>query len=266
MKRRTYNRISSLLLGSSIVLFAVSCGNSTTQPQESVTAEESLIGSVTIETAAVPPEDTTEANFTETAQAPDYTITRTNGSIDWESVPTLAIDQVLWGEDVGIRAEGQFCYDPEHLYVHLRAVEEEIRAENTEPLSPVYQDSCLEFFFMPEGTDKYFNIEINPNGCVCMQYGPSRTERFSLVKEDITEYFDIRTDRTEDGWEVFYQIPLDYFRYFLPEYEFSGILWANAYKCGDKTANKHYLSWNPIALESPNFHCPEYFGTMVFAE
>ena len=212
---------------------------------------------------AVPTEAETTAP--EPVQA-DYTIVRTDGEIDWGSVPVLPIDQVLWKEDAGVRAEGQLCYDSEHLYVHLRAVEQEIRAENTEPLSPVYQDSCLEFFFMPEGWDKYFNIEINPNGCVCMQYGASRSERFSLVRGDITSYFDIRTDRTEDGWEVYYTVPLDYFRYFIPEYEFDGVLLANFYKCGDKTVQSHYLAWQPVETEKPDYHRPEYFGRMAFGD
>ena len=38
-------------------------------------------------------------------------------------------------------------------------VAEAIRAENTAPLSPVYEDSCLEFFFMRAGGKNYFNFE-----------------------------------------------------------------------------------------------------------
>lgn len=39
---------------------------------------------------------------------------------------------------------------------------------------------------------------------------------------------------------------------------------ANFYKCGDKLQTPHFLSWNPINLEKPNFHCPEFFGTLNF--
>ena len=37
---------------------------------------------------------------------------------------------------------------------------------------------------------------------------------------------------------------------------------ANLYKCGDKCDQPHFLSWSPIGLPSPNFHCPEFFGTI----
>jgi len=39
---------------------------------------------------------------------------------------------------------------------------------------------------------------------------------------------------------------------------------ANFYKCADGTDSPHYVSWNPIQTESPDFHCPEYFGEMIF--
>ena len=36
----------------------------------------------------------------------------------------------------------------------------------------------------------------------------------------------------------------------------------NFYKCGDKCDQTHYLSWSPIGLLEPNFHCPEFFGKL----
>ena len=196
----------------------------------------------------------------------DYTITKVNGDIHWEDIPAFDIDQVLWTDDYGIRAKGQLCYDKDELYVHLSAVEKDIRAENTEPLSPVYEDSCLEFFFMLDGEEKYFNFEINPNGVLNIQVGPTKTDRISLVREDDKEYFDIRTDRTSDGWEAYYKIPLEFMRVFYPDYEFKGVLLANAYKCGNKTVNKHYIAWKPVNSEKPNFHVTSSFGKMNFED
>lgn len=195
-----------------------------------------------------------------------YTVEKTGNEPDWSNVPVLKIDKVLWTDDFGIHAQGQLCYSDDALFVHLSAVEKDIRAENTEPLSPVYEDSCLEFFFMMVDTPNYFNFEINPNGCLCVQFGPDKKDRTDIVRADAGEYFDIHTDRTGDGWEVFYKIPLEFFRLFCPDYQFDGELAANFYKCGNKTVNKHYLSWSPIDLDSPNFHCPEYFGVIRFAK
>ena len=34
----------------------------------------------------------------------------------------------------------------------------------------------------------------------------------------------------------------------------------NFYKCADDTEFPHFVSWSPIGLPTPNFHCPEFFG------
>ncbi|MFA5695554.1 MAG: carbohydrate-binding family 9-like protein, partial [Proteiniphilum sp.] len=37
---------------------------------------------------------------------------------------------------------------------------------------------------------------------------------------------------------------------------------ANFYKCGDETAEPHYISWSPIDLPAPDFHAPQFFGLL----
>ena len=194
-----------------------------------------------------------------------YLIQTVSGTPDWSAVPRLQVGYVLWTPDYGIRASGQFCHDADHLYVHLCAVEQDIRAEYTAPLSMVCHDSCLEFFFMPEKEDRYFNFEVNPNGCPYIGFGRSRAERFVLYHQDMQKLFDIRTARTADGWEVFYRIPLSFLRLFFPDFTFTGSLRANVYKCGDLTKQEHFLSWNPVTSETPDFHRPQDFGLMIFA-
>ena len=38
----------------------------------------------------------------------------------------------------------------------------------------------------------------------------------------------------------------------------------NFYKCGDHLQKPHFLSWNPIHVDRPDFHRPEFFGELVF--
>ena len=193
-----------------------------------------------------------------------YLIRSVAGAPDWNAVPLLEVDQVLWKPDCGIRASGQFCHDSRNLYIRLRASEKHIRAEYSAPLSPVCQDSCLEFFFMPEGEDRYFNFEINPNACLYIGFGHGRGDSTALYRKDMQQLFEIRAERTADGWETFYRIPLPFLRLFWPDFTFTGILRANVYKCGDLTENEHYLSWNPVSSETPDFHRPQDFGIMRF--
>lgn len=199
-------------------------------------------------------------------QKREYRITSAADIPDWNTVPALQVDQVLWKPDCGIRASGQFCYSEKALHVHLRAVETDIRAEYTAPLSPVCRDSCLEFFFMPEKEDRYFNFEINPNGCLYIGFGHGRKDSTVLYRKNMKELFDIRPQKTRDGWEVFYRIPLSFLRLFIPNVAFAGTLLANVYKCGELTEHEHYLSWNPVTSETPDFHRPGDFGLMIFEQ
>ena len=193
-----------------------------------------------------------------------YRICRTDGAPAWDAVPSLTLGHILWEPDCGVRARGQFCHGRENLYVRLAAAEKDIRAEYTKQPSPVWRDSCLEFFFMPEGMDRYFNFEINPNGCLWIGLGRGRTGRENLCRGDAESFFGIRTARTADGWEAAWHIPLSFLRRFYPEAAFAGSWRANVYKCGDETVRPHYLSWNPVASAAPDFHRPEDFGEMVF--
>ena len=193
-----------------------------------------------------------------------YTIRSVAGKPDWESIPELEADRILWKPDCGIRAFGRICHDAQHLFVCLRAAEKQIRAEYTAPLSPVHEDSCLEFFFMPKGENRYFNFEINPNGCLHVGFGHGREDSTVLFRKDMARFFEIRTGKTPDGWEACYRIPLSFLCLFWPGFSFTGILLANVYKCGDKTAHEHYLSWNPVSSGTPDFHRPEDFGVMRF--
>ena len=193
-----------------------------------------------------------------------YLIRSVPAAPDWNAVPELEADRVLWLPSCGIRAFGRFCHDPENLFVRLRAAEPDIRAEYTSPLSPVHRDSCLEFFFMAEGTGRYFNFEINPNGCLHIGFGAGREGRSVLSPAGPDRPFGVRTARTPGGWAAEYRIPLSFLRLFQPDFTFSGNLRANVYKCGDLTAREHYLSWNPVVSAAPDFHRPQDFGLMAF--
>lgn len=196
-----------------------------------------------------------------------YTIAKTNGAPDWDKIEALAVDTVCWLPDCGIAMEQKLCYDDGAIYVWQRAHEQKIRATLTEPLDPVCEDSCMEFFFGFADDGRYFNFECNPNGCIYLGFGASRAERVRLIVEDPTARFSIRTAREVDGWSLTYRLPLSFLRQFYPALTLeSGLCFrANCYKCGDCTEHAHYLSWNPMSTPTPDYHRPIDFGTMVLA-
>lgn len=194
-----------------------------------------------------------------------YTITRKVEDFAWNNVSALSVDTLLWSPEVPISAKAQFCYDDSALYVRLQAVEPNIRAEITDILGEPCQDSCLEFFFSPiPGDNRYFNIEFNPNLCMYLGIGYDLQSNVRLMPEE--NPFHPVASRTEDGWILEYSIPHSFVRQFFPEYAPvpGNSIRANCYKCGDLTLQEHYLSWSPIDLPAPCFHCPQFFGVMHF--
>ena len=126
-----------------------------------------------------------------------YVITHVNGQPDWNTIPQLTADNILWLPDAGVRMVQQICYDEEKLYIHQKAVEPYIRAEHRDVLAQVCEDSCMEFFFCPEaGADRYFNFEWNLNGALYLGWRTGRDCAVRLQLKDHKSLFNFRSVRT----------------------------------------------------------------------
>lgn len=196
-----------------------------------------------------------------------YNIPRIDGAPDWSAVSVLAVDTILWEPDCGIRMTQQLCYDDKALYVRQQAWESAIRAEYSTPLSPVHEDSCMEFFFALDADERYFNFEINPNGCIELGFGRTVKTASALCHKAEQETFRPCCVRTSGGWAAEYRLPLDFFRLFYPDFRLvPGIRFrGNCYKCGDRTEHPHFLAWNPVHTPTPDFHRPEFLGEMILS-
>ena len=74
--------------------------------------------------------------------------------------------------------------------------------------------------------------------------------------------FEERVDDTT--WEVALIIPYAaFFKHQIQSLDGKEVK-ANFYKCGDELQTPHFLSWNPIKIEKPDFHRPDFFGTLEF--
>jgi hypothetical protein len=195
----------------------------------------------------------------------NYTVSRVTGQPDWETIPTLSMDNRYLETTKAVQAWAQIAYNQEAFLVHLSIRTPEIRAVEFGPLGMPCEDSCLEFFFRPDPEDtRYFNIEFNPNGCLYLGFGNQPGDLVRLIPEHPPIIPEVR--RTEDGWMVTYAIPYHFIRQFFPAFRpvSGGCIRANCYKCGDLTPNPHFLVWNPVDPEREAFHVPELFGLMRF--
>ena len=142
---------------------------------------------------------------------------------------------------------------------HTRAVE---MADN----GRVWEDSCVELFIANPVGEGYFNFEMNAAKTLLAAKRLSRTEalHFSedylaqIVRHGSFDHAPVDIEHQNSWWagEV---IPFTLLGIeSMPEH-----LYVNIYKCGDCLLQPHFLSWSPITLDKPNFHCPEFFGTLI---
>lgn len=176
-----------------------------------------------------------------------------------------------------------FSYQPEvsfriahannQIWLKYYVTEETILAKVDTINGSVSGDSCVEFFFDPQADGNYYNFEFSCIGMPHLAYGSGRGARQFMEKEIIKEQITVASTLGDEPfeerigghtWEMTIVIPSSVL------FKDKGIRLkglktkANFYKCGDKTSQPHYLSWNAVGTETPDFHRPEYFGTLIF--
>jgi hypothetical protein len=146
--------------------------------------------------------------------------------------------------------------------------EKQIRANNLQTNSAIWEDSCVEFFISIDEGIHYYNLEYNCIGTGLIGYGQSKDQRELLHPKIVTKVKTMSNIIAGKGkkisWELTLIIPMSVFEKTslttLPKINCR----ANFFKCGDLLAEPHFVSWSNIKSESPNFHLPEYFGRLIF--
>lgn len=155
------------------------------------------------------------------------------------------------------------------LYLKFYVEERSVVAAHATTHSPVYKDSCVEFFVSLDGIG-YYNFEFNCTGTCLAAFGKDREGREFLPLEAVNR---IRRhaviDRNGEGegarWTLTLVFPVDVFvAHKLSSFGALGCR-ANFYKCGDDLPEPHYLAWAPVETPGPDFHQSCYFGRLVFA-
>ena len=199
-------------------------------------------------------------------------VERISGRTDAPKKAEHTISNQNWVEAPEVHVGFSIKHDGSSIYLYYQVEEPQVRAVNTSFNSPVWEDSCVEFFLAFEGDDGYYNFEINAIGTVLGAFGKDRNKRIHLpdsflarieatpsLGRDPIAYLDQTTT-----WEMQLQLPLEIF-HFSKIKNLSGVdAHANFYKCGDKLKQPHFLSWKPVLCSKPDFHTPRYFGQLSF--
>lgn len=184
------------------------------------------------------------------------------------------INLINWNEFQYVpEVKFRIAHSNNQIWLKYYVNEKSILAEVAETNGGVANDSCVEFFFDPKGDGNYYNYEFNCVGVTHLAYGPGRKDRVFIAPEIIEEQIKVNSslgnntfkEQTGDHtWEMTIIIPGSTLTHD-KDLQLKGLSTkANFYKCGNKTAEAHYLSWSPIGTDRPDFHRPEYFGNLIF--
>jgi hypothetical protein len=163
-------------------------------------------------------------------------------------------------------------YSRHEIFLKYYVTEDYFKAEKTESNEMVCEDSCVEFFVSPSDDGIYYNMEFNGIGTCLLGTGYdrstsqrsdpsviSRIRRFSTAgSKPVAE----TTGKFE--WSITIAIPFEvFFRHNITSLE-GKTFRANFYKCGDRLTVPHYVTWNSVGTENPDYHQPAYFGLVKF--
>jgi hypothetical protein len=204
-----------------------------------------------------------------------------NGDWDnaqWMNSKVIEINKFL-GKDPAFHpvVEARVMYNDANLFVIFRVQDRFVKCVTSDINGPVWEDSCVEFFFSPDVKvpDRYFNLEVNCGGTALMHYNLIPRKDFKVLSEDevgkikVLHSLPRLTDPERSDsiiWTIEYSIPLSLIeKYSTVTHPVKGVCWrANFYKIADKTANPHYISWSPIENGIIDFHQPQFFGILKF--
>jgi len=190
--------------------------------------------------------------------------------LDKQTVSFHRIDTVNW-KAYPYRPEALFriAHTGEAILLDYRINESDIKAVCNQDGGRVWEDSCVEFF-VSFSDECYYNIECNCIGKLLIGKGAGKEGRTPLP-DALLKRVDrwaslgrLPIENRSGDWAVSLVIPKAVFYPDLSK-TFDAIkAKGNFYKCGDCLPTPHFLSWNPIQNETPDFHRPEFFGELRF--
>lgn len=157
------------------------------------------------------------------------------------------------------------------IWLKFYVTENHIRAMETNTNGDVHKDSCVEFFIAFD-KNNYYNFEFSCIGTRHLSFGPGRGNR-TRISPEIVEQIEIESTLGNQpfdsksgnfSWEMMIRIPVRCFAFNNINSLDNTVANANFYKCGDETAKPHFVTWNQIETENPDYHRPEFFGKIQF--
>lgn len=153
------------------------------------------------------------------------------------------------------------------IMYHVRGLD--LRATAMEDNGRSWEDSCCEFFVSDPYDGTYYNFELTCVGSLLaskrtsiINHTPLSNELLSsVIRHSSLARKEVCVNDRIFSWTVAMLIPFELIG--IDKDNLPVSIRGNFYKCGDLTAHPHFLSWNPIKTQKPDFHRPEFFGEII---
>jgi hypothetical protein len=183
------------------------------------------------------------------------------------------VNTINWkGYDYKPEVKFSIAYSDREIFLKYYISEDYFKAEKTETNQMVCEDSCVEFFVSPENDGIYYNLEFNGIGTVLLGTGTGRADSKRADPEIISKIRRMTSAgnkpmKEKSGrfeWTITIAVPYEvFFHHSISDLK-GRTFRANFYKCGDMLSVPHYVTWNPVGTENPDYHQPAYFGMLKF--
>ncbi len=181
----------------------------------------------------------------------------------------------------------RLCWDGEYLHLIFHCQDPEVVATMTERDQPLYDEEVVELFIAPgDDPHRYFEFELSPRNVVFDAQVDNPSGR-STMRVDVgwdCQGLQTAVSVVDDHWTAAMAIPLTELTKWCgsaaeadeadrrPRRATAGRAvvageswWVNLYRI-ERRPQEEYYAWAPTFREPADFHCPEWFGHLIFAD
>jgi alpha-galactosidase len=185
----------------------------------------------------------------------------------WETARGVRFQADWTGKNADPQRETEvrLLWTPETLYLRFRARYRMITvfadAEPSGRRDQLWDRDVAEVFLQPNGSDQklYKEFEISPNGMwIDLDIAPG--EKHDLKSELRRRVTLNQVSRT---WIAELALPM---KCLVERFDPAARWRVNFYRVEGASEQRFYSAWQPTGTPAPNFHVPEAFGTLIFAD
>jgi alpha-galactosidase len=188
-------------------------------------------------------------------------------SAEWEHAEPICFSADWQGQDADpeLETEVRVLWSSETLYLRFVCRYRELFVfEDSDPngrRDHLWDRDVAEAFLQPPPSvgKSYKEFEVAPNGMwIDLDISPSG---LADLKSGLTRF--VRLDEHRRTWTAELAIPM---KALTTHFDPAKPWHANFYRVEGKVEPRRYMAWQPTHTPQPNFHVPEKFGLLKFAE